>query len=203
MSLAFELFKKQYEMTGSEKADGYSQDAFIGLDEDEKEVVFNSLVTELPFSVDWLFFLDAQKAIPYVKKKEKELRGSPHKHVYMLQENLVRYSGELIYQDHMIEDYANYADRLKPLVVESVSRTPTNESTINFFKQIVLVEANADAVASAADNLLYLLKFPRSTAEQKKKYDRLFSELCSDNNEVKKRALAEVRKQEITLFSAR
>nr|WP_315219349.1 hypothetical protein [uncultured Duganella sp.] len=203
MTSAFELFKKQYEMTGSEKADGYSRDAFIGLDADEKEVVFDLLATELPFSADWLFFIDAEKAISYAKKKEKELRGSPYKHVYMLQENLVRYSGELVYQEHMIEDYANYANRLKPLVIESISRTPTNETVISFFKQIVLVEADADSVASAADNLLYLLKFPRSTVEEKQKYDRLFSELRSDNNEAKKRALAEIRKQEISFFAAR
>lgn len=49
----------------------------------------------------------------------------------------MRYSGELIYQEHMIEDYANYAARLKPLVVESISRTPTNETVMSFLKQII------------------------------------------------------------------
>lgn len=38
MTLAFEKFMKQYRMTGSEKADGYSSDAFVGLEESEKEV---------------------------------------------------------------------------------------------------------------------------------------------------------------------
>lgn len=203
MTTAFNEFMRQSKMTGREKADGYSQDAFIGLDEYEKETVFDLLVTELPFSAEWLFPLDTKKAIAIVKEKEKEFRGSPYKHVYMLQENLVKYSGDLTYQEHMIEDYTNYADRLKPLVVESISRTPTNETTINFFKQIVLVETNTNAVARAADNLLYLLKFPRSTTAEKQKYDRLIAELRSDNNEVKKRALGEIEKKETSFFSTR
>lgn len=58
-------------MTGSEKADGYSRDAFIGLDADEREVVFDLLVTELPFSADWLFFIDAEKQFPARREKRR------------------------------------------------------------------------------------------------------------------------------------
>ncbi len=39
MSYPFEEFKKQHAMTGSEKADGYSPDVFVGLGEHEKEIV--------------------------------------------------------------------------------------------------------------------------------------------------------------------
>lgn len=41
MTAAFNEFMRQYKMTGSEKADGYSRSGFAGLDEDEKNEVFN------------------------------------------------------------------------------------------------------------------------------------------------------------------
>jgi hypothetical protein len=117
MTKAFHEFMRQYKMTGSEKADGYSRAAFIGLDEREKEEVFNLLINELPFSVSWLFFLDAQKAFDVVKQEEQKLRGNGYVHVYMLQEELIKFSGDLSFQNHMIADYLGYVDRLRPLVV--------------------------------------------------------------------------------------
>jgi hypothetical protein len=67
MTLPFEKFLRQFKMTGSEKADGYSQDVFVGLDEDERKSVFEILVTELPWGLEWLFFLDVQKALTVAK----------------------------------------------------------------------------------------------------------------------------------------
>lgn len=53
-----------------------------------------------------------------VKEKEKELRGDGYARVYMLQEELLDYAGDLSYQSHMVEDYPGYVDHLRPLVVE-------------------------------------------------------------------------------------
>lgn len=55
MTSAFNEFLRRYKITGSEKADGYSQSAFIGLNEHEKEEVFKILVMELPYSVSGYF----------------------------------------------------------------------------------------------------------------------------------------------------
>lgn len=78
------------------------------------------LVKELPFSVEWLFFLDADKALPVVKKEEERLKGDGYGNGYLLQEELVRFTGDLSYQDRMIEDYPAYTDSLKPLVVDAI-----------------------------------------------------------------------------------
>jgi hypothetical protein len=203
VTTAFENFMRQYKMTGSEKADGYSDDAFVGLDEHEKEVVFKLLVTELPWSVEWLFFVDREKALAVAKEEEARLRGNPEEHVYMLQQKIVKYAGELNYQMRMIEDYPHYVDRLKARVVSAVNSTPVNKETVEFFKKIIFSEVNGDAVARASRHLLDAIKLPRGSEAEKKNYDRLVSELRNDDVKVKQRALALIRKYEdIILFGA-
>ena len=197
MTIAFETFMKQYKMIGSEKADGYSQDAFTGLDDHEKETVFKLLVTELPWSVEWLFFLDPARALVVTKELEEKLRSDSYADVYMLQQKLVKYSGDLLYQKHMIEDYANYDDDSKPLVVDAIHRTPANEATIEFFKQIILTEVNASAVARASRHLLDAVRIARVTKSDEINYDRLVNELRSESTQVKMQAIAKIEKYEI------
>lgn len=160
MSTGFDEFMRQYGMKGSEKADGYSRDAFLGLDEFEKKEVFKLLVMELPFSAEWLFFLDAEKALPVAKEEENRLRGNGFQHVYMLQEQIVKYTGDIRYQNRMIEDYSGYKEYIKPHVVDAVGHKPVNQRSLNFFKQVILTETNADAVARATRRLLAMHQIP-------------------------------------------
>jgi len=200
MTIAFNEFMRQYKMTGSEKADGYSRDAFIGLTQQEKEEVFRLLVTELPFSVEWLFFVDEKKALDVVKKEEEKFRGNGYKHIYILQEHLVRHTEDRSYQNHMIEDYSSYADYLRPLVVDALGRTPMNNTVINFLKGIILTETNTDAVDSAARELLAGLNVPRTSEADKNNYKRLVNELSSENSKIKMWALRKVSKYEANLL---
>lgn len=194
MTQAFDKFVKQYEMTGSEKADGYSKDAFIGLDEHEKERVFDLLKTELPWSAEWLFFVNPEKALIIAKKEEEKLRGDPYQHVYIIQQQIVAHSGDLLYQQRMIEDYCNYSDSLKPLVVDAISKTPTNEALINFLKEVILTEVNTSAVARASRHFLNTAKIPRTTEVEEQRFKQLISELRSDNTQSKRRAVSAIDK---------
>ncbi|MYN19495.1 hypothetical protein GTP81_22385 [Rugamonas sp. FT107W] len=151
---------EQYQATGGVKADGYSRDVFEGLNADEKAAVFNLLATELPFSAEWLFFLDAEKALIAAKDEEQKLRGNGYESVYMLQEQMVKYSGDLLYQRHMIEDYPGYISNLKPLVVDSIGRTPVNTAMVDFLRQVILREVNPGAVARAERRLSAALNIP-------------------------------------------
>jgi len=196
MTSEFDLFMKEYQMTGSEKADGYSIDALIGLSEREKEIAFDLLLKELPWSTKWLFILDAQKAASVARETEEEMRNKDGEDVYMLQQQLVKYTGDLVYQQHMIEDYAKYRDKVRPLVVDAVDRTPTNQAKIDFFKHVLLIEVNSNAVARAARHLLDAINFPRSTDSEKANYDRLISNLRSDDTRVKVNALGKIQKYE-------
>ncbi len=200
MTAAFNEFMRQYKMTGSEKADGYSKNAFIGLDEREKEEVFALLLNELPFSAEWLVFVNPEKAIAVMKEEEPRLRKDAYAHTYMIQEELIRHSGEMVYQNHMIDDYPNYTKRLKPRVVSAVGRTPQNKETVSFFKQVILTEVNEDAVARAADELLSSLKVPYATDKEKEECRRITQGLRDDNNDVKLRALKRIERYE-TNFS--
>ncbi|MCS0595462.1 hypothetical protein [Massilia agri] len=184
---------RQYKMTGSEKADGYSRDAFVGLDEYEKKTVFELLVKELPWSAEWLFYLDPEKALAVTKQIEEQSRGNPYAHVYKLQEQIVKYSGDLNYQKRMIDDFPNYIDRLKPRVVDAINRTPTTDVKLDFFKQVILLEANSDAVARASQHLLDSLNIS-CEGEREEEYNRLIRALRSDNLTDKKRAIAELRR---------
>lgn len=186
-------------MTGSEKADGYSRDAFVGLDECEKEIVFGLLLNELPFSAEWLFFVDPERAIAVMKEEERKLRENAYAHTYLIQEELVRRSGELIYQRHMLDDYENCADSLKPLVVSAVARTPQNRKTVDFFKQVILSEMNESAVARAAFQLLWALDVPCDTEEEKHHRDSIINELRSNDVDVKLRALTQLERYEVKL----
>lgn len=191
MTIAYETFMKQYHATGSEKADGYSRDAFIGLAPEEKEEVFQLLVTELPWSVDWLFFLDAARALPIVIEAEQKGRRDPFSDTYKLQATIVNHTGDLTFQEHMIEDYPAYHKRKKPLVVDAINRTPTNNSTIDFFKKLILTETNEDAVAGASMYFLDSLKVSNSTQDDRVRYDRLLNKLRSDDTSAKLQAIAE------------
>lgn len=194
MTSSFEKFKIQHAMTGREKADGYSPDVFVGLDNDEKDIVFDMLVSELPWAAEWLFHIDPEKAISAAKALETELRGRYYSNAYMLQPLLVKYTGDLIYQQHMIEDYPTCNDSLKSQVVWAIGGTPENDAAIKFFKEVILVDTNEDAVATASQNLLDALHVPRSTDEDKQNYWRLNDDLRSDSTEAKKKAIAELEK---------
>lgn len=201
MTAAFDNFMKQYVMTGTEKADGYSQNAFTGLDEHEKLQVFELLTAEIPFSVEWLFFLDAKKALPVARKKEAELRGNGYTPVYKIQEELLDYTQDIMYQTHMIEDYMGYAESVKPLVIDAIGRTPVNKKKIEFLKKVILTEINADAVARAARKLLGTLEVPRENKLEEELFQRTIAELRSKNTQVKLVALDKIKACEDAIFA--
>lgn len=179
-------------MTGSDKADGYSDASFAGLSEREKEIVFDLLSTELPWSIRWLFVLDAEKAAVVAREKEIELRGQHGTDVYLLQQQLVNSTGDLRYQSHMIEDYQQYRANVRPLVVDAIGRTPTNQGQIDFFKKILLDEVSVSALARAARHLLDAVNFPKATDADRANYNRLITSLRSDSRDSREVALAEI-----------
>jgi hypothetical protein len=194
VTLAFEEFMRQYKMTGSEKADGYSRNVFIGLDGREKEIVFGLLESELPWAAEWFFFLDSEKALVVAKEKEAELRRRGYGDAYLLQDQMIKYSGNLIYQEHMIEDYPNYHERVKPLVVDAINRTPVNAATVSFFKQIILADVNRESADRASMHLLDAIKIPKTTENEKKTYRWLLNELRSESIRRKLNAIAKIEK---------
>lgn len=194
MSCMIKNFLTKFGRTGSEKADGYSRNDFIGLTEFEKKTAFDYLVLELPWEVEWLFFLDPKRAATVAKQKEAEERGNRHSHVYLIQKQLVNQCGEMKYQQHMIDDYYNYIDCLKPLVVDAIAQTPRSSSSVNFFKHLILVESNEDALAGASVHFLNSLGFIRETESEKKAYLQLLSQLRCDSRLVKLSAIEYVLK---------
>lgn len=201
MTLAFEKFMRQHEKTGGEKADGYSDDVFLGLAEHEKNVVFSILLKELPWSAEWIFLVDRERAVAALAEKESELRGNGHEHVYLIQQNLVKNTGNLEYQKHMFEDYAVYVNRLKPLVVDSIGRTPVNKELIDFLKEVILVETDVSAVARASRHLLRVLKFPNNSDIETANYKQLDTELRGENTQAKQKALLKLEKYESNIAS--
>lgn len=198
MTLAFEKFMKQYKMTGREKADGYSQDVFVGLDESEKKRVFELLVAELPWGIEWLFFLEPEKALVVAKEREAEVRGRPYADAYMFQQKIVKYTGDLIYQRHMIDDYPGYTESVRPLVVDAIHRTPQNANTIAFFKKVILTEVNDSAVARASRHLLDALKVPQATETEKENYRAMVADLRSNDTQTKLRTFSRLEKYKVT-----
>lgn len=196
MTLAFEKFMQQHRETGSAKADGYSDDVFIGLEKDERNVVFDLLVKELPWAAEWLVLVDREKALKILMQKEKELRGNGYEHTYMIQQQIVKCTGDIEYQKHMIEDYSIYISRIKPLVIDSIGRTPINQDVINFLKKVILVEIDASAVARASRNLLTAVRFPNDSDAETGLFRKVENELRSDDDKIKQRALAKVSKRE-------
>jgi hypothetical protein len=197
MTQAFETFMKQHKSTGSQKADGYSSDAFEGLNDREKAIVFDLLASELPWygAVKWIFTLDPKQALTISKELEKRLRGDPYGDAYMIQPSLLQYSGDMIYQKHLIEDYSNYVDDKKPYVVDAVDKTPINAASVDFFKRVILTEVNSSAVARASRYFLNSMNVPNKTEADRKYYIRLLDDLRSDSTATKLRAIAQVEIQ--------
>jgi len=200
MTTSYNEFLREYHMKGSEKADGYSRSVFVGLEPYERDKVFDLLLTELPLSAKWLFFLDPEKATPVVKAEEKVLRGDKYNRTFMLQENLVEFTGDLVFQTRMIEDYPNYVDYLRPEVVDAIGRTPINSSVVRFFQQVILTEADADAVARAARRLLAAMNIPRGTDIEKDTYKKLERALRNDDTQAKLRIFAKLELQNDGIF---
>lgn len=194
MTRAYENFLRQYQAIGSEKADGYSRDVFEGLELQEKADVFKKLQSELPYTVDWLFLLDPAEAASIAKEKIHLWRGDPGKRVFLLQEAVIEHMGDLLYQEQMFQDYPHYADYLRPHAVRSISRTPSNVAKINFFKQVILVDANEEAVFEAADALLNMLGVPSSSDGEIQHYQYLQDRLCSQRVQDKLNAFTELEK---------
>lgn len=196
MTQAFDTFIAQHNLTSSEKADGYSLDAFIGLSAEEKPIVFELLTKELPWSARWLFFLDKDRALATTIEEESELRKRKYGGAYMLQQEIIKYSGDLRFQQHMIEDYSNYDDDEKPRLVDAVNRTPTNQATIAFFKSVILTETVQSAVARASRHLLNSLDIPRASGEEEQNYRHLVEELRSEDLNRKLMALKIIKPYE-------
>lgn len=199
MTAAFNEFLRQYNLTGREKADGYSPDVFIGLDEIEKQQVFDLLLTEISISVKWLFYLNPEKALFTIKQTEAEWRGESYRRVFSLQEEIIQHTGDLTYQEHMIEDYQNYAESLKPLAIDSLGRTPDTVKKINFLKNIILTETNEDAVFRASERLLDSLKLPRDNEKSENDYQITLDHLNSERTENKLKALSGLKYYEENL----
>ena len=136
-----------------------------------------------------------QKAQAVAKEREAELRGKPYSDNYVLQQQIVKYSGDLRYQQRMIDDYPGYSDSVRPLVVDAIHRTPQNENTIAFFKNVILTEVNGSAVARASRHLLDALKVPQSTEAEKEKYRAMVAELRSDDTQRKLRMITKLERK--------
>ena len=89
MTLAFENFLKQHNAEGSEKADGYSTSLLTELDVNEKEMDFELLESKLPWSIEWLFLLDRDKALSTAKEEEAKRRGDSYADVFCFSSKLL------------------------------------------------------------------------------------------------------------------
>ncbi|WBS04298.1 hypothetical protein OU994_08475 [Pseudoduganella sp. SL102] len=193
MTQAFENFLRQFHMTGSEKADGYSRDAFEGLADHEKTTVFDMLVQELPWASDWLFRLDPGRALAVATELEPRMRGR-NSGVHWLQRQIVDLTGDLRYQQHMIEDYPGYDERARPGVIASIACTPASEAAIAFFRQVILAGEEGGAMHAAARALLRALQVPRASAQEEAHYLGLEAQLCGADRETRSAAIEALRR---------
>lgn len=202
MTFAFDTFLRQHAQTGSAKADGYSRDAFIGLEEHERQNVFRLLVEELPWSAAWLFLVDPAQATAVATALEATWRGNPHEATYLLQRQLVHTTGDLAFQAHMIDDYARYAGRTRPQVIDAISATPLNAAVVAFYRHVILAEVQPSAVARASRHLLDALGYPRRTDAETILYQHLLDGLRSNDLSARQDALAHVATRVAAVLSA-
>ena len=201
MTVAFDTFLKQYNMTGSEKADGYSSDAFEGLTQEEKVIVFDMLVEQLPWASDWLFRLDPEKALVVAKEIEPGIRAMSG--AGWLQREIVRYSGDLVYQQHMIEDYEQCGDYAKATLIACISDTPTNEETVAFLKHAMLTERDSHIAFRAGWALLSALEISTSTEAGKALDDTVRRAAHSENPADRHAALERIAMYQRSRFRAK
>jgi hypothetical protein len=92
----------------------------------------------------------------------------------------------------MMDDYFTYIERLRPMVVDAVAKTPWNSEVFDFFKQVIMVETNPSAVARASRHLLEMARLPGSNEEAEQHRVRLMKELRKDDVASKRRAISEI-----------
>lgn len=189
LTKAFEIFLKEHEAKGREKTDGYSPEAFQGLDDYERKTVFRLLAEELPWSVKWLFYLDKDEATKITVAIEEKMRGDKYSHIYLLQEQLLLHAASNDYQIRMIEDYQNYDEDLKPKVIRCICRTPFNENVLNFLRTIVLAEVNSSAIYWSSIHLLDMALVFYSEKLDEKRREELISSLRGNDRLMKLNAI--------------
>ncbi|MCW7536726.1 hypothetical protein OOT46_02510 [Aquabacterium sp. A7-Y] len=199
MTPAFANFLKQYNATGSEKADGYSVDHFDGMSEQEKQQAFAMLSEQAdvdPESAQWLFYLDPSKAKDACEGLVRQKKSNPYAASFILLFYLAKYTADVQYQRQMIEGYATYAELHKHLAVEYIGRTQTTPGQIEFLKAVTLTEANEKAVARAAFNLLRACAVPSSTDAEKIQFQAYLDSL-KGSFETKTRALKSLEQRHL------
>lgn len=142
------------------------------------------------------FLLDPDNAINTAKAELQRLRGDPYAAAHLLQVQLLSYTGDLQYQQDMVDDYDTYADYLKPQVIRTLWSTPGSKNVTALFARVICEEADPDTRASASIGFLRALNVPHHGAEEKSDYDRLYAQLRSNDPESRRQAIDEIRERQ-------
>lgn len=200
MTAAFDNFLKQYNSSGSQKADGYNQSHFKNLTNTEKYKAFELLEEELiaPDVTDWLLYLDESRAINTMKQYISNVTPGTTAGVHRIYNALYKATGDQQYLDGLINSYKDYFDWEKEEALWLIrNNNPAIETTNNLYKNILNTEENPKAQALAADFYLRNKGYTCNSKEESKSFFNLKEQLISLNINERKNLLANLESQDI------
>ena len=180
MSAAWDRFERQLHTTGREKADGYSAAHFEGLTAEERARAFDLLRQEArvdPTVAEWLFHLDPTRAEAACLDLIDQERGDPQFPAFVVERALCEHTGDLRYQQRMIDRYPGLPADQKLRALEHLGRTPATTPLRRHLEGVLLHETDQDLLASAAYHLLRAHGQPYTTDADKARFRDLLVRL--------------------------
>ena len=143
MTKTFDRFLKQFNSTGNDKAQGYDESHFDGLNEDEKKKVFELLESELiaPGVIGWLFRLDANRAENTLKNYITKHSGMPTSGLHRIYIALFHFTNNEIYLDYFERDFHSYYEWEKEDALQLYAAYTSDDSRKkSFLNQVMAAE---------------------------------------------------------------
>ncbi|RLU00126.1 hypothetical protein [Ketobacter sp.] len=182
MTATFDHFLKQYNSTGSQKADGYNESHFDSLNDAEKAKAFDLLEQELiaPGVTEWLMYLDQTKAIDAFKQYISSATPGTSAGTHRVYNALYKATGDQEYLDKMIENYSHYLDWEREEALWLIrNNSPKPKAANTFYRNLLEAEYDPKVKSLAADFYLRNNGYTCNSKNESKAFFELKNKLTS------------------------
>ena len=193
---AYERFLNFFKSAGRERLDGLDRSYFDGMPDNEKERAFDYLLKEFQSgsseAVDGLQALSGRKIYDVFMNKIIELRKSKSitEQRLSLSISLWQMSGDVQYQDDMIDMLEHPNEFVRAGALSALEQTPTTSRLIKRLEKILFEDPAELIIMAAAQQLLRQHGLSLDDNKQADSYKSIYKQLKSEDINEKKLGLS-------------
>lgn len=192
MTLAYERFLNYFKKMGRERIDGLDRSYFEGMTNQEKDKSFDFLLKEFQSgsseAVEGLRAHSGEKILNLFLDRIAELRdkASLIEQRLSLSVSLWQMSGDIQYQDDMIEMLEHQDEFIRAFALSALDQTPTSVKLVRRLEKICIEESTELIVQAAAQQLLKRHGITLYDRDKADSYRSIYKQLKSgDIDEIK------------------